>query len=204
MRALLFLLALVSLHVPAADQPLKVGGGETGFDFTALNASGQPATPTAGATPHSCVRDNITGLVWEVKTADGGLRDRNWTYTWYASLHNQGGKPGMASGGSCKNTGRCDTEKYVADVRATALCGFSDWRMPSRQELQRIALMGRDNPGDALTYFPNTPSSYCWSGSPKTDGLSYAWYVDFNYGLVFHVTRSHGFQGLVRLVRGGK
>lgn len=204
MRALLFLLALVSLHVPAADQPSKVGGGETGFDFTALNASGQPSTPTASATPHPCVRDNITGLVWEVKTADGGLRDRNWTYTWYDSIYNYGGNPGTASGGSCKIRGRCDTEKYVADVKATTLCGFSDWRMPSHQELQRIALMGRSNPGDALTYFPNTPSSYFWSGSPKADGLSYVWYVDFNYGLVFYVTRSYGFHGLIRLVRGGQ
>jgi hypothetical protein len=37
------------------------------------------------------VRDNVTGLVWEVKTADGGLRDQKWSYTWYDSVHNSRG-----------------------------------------------------------------------------------------------------------------
>ena len=59
-----------------AQAMARIGGGEAGFDFTALNASGQTTPPTSGATPHPCVRDNVTGLVWEVKTADGGLRDQ--------------------------------------------------------------------------------------------------------------------------------
>ena len=28
-------------------------------------------------------RDNVTGLIREVKTDDGGLHDKDWTYTWY-------------------------------------------------------------------------------------------------------------------------
>jgi hypothetical protein len=185
-----------------ADQLPKVGGGQVGFDFTPLDALGQPTSPGSGATPHPCTRDNVTGLVWEVKTTDGGLRDQKWTYSWYDSVHNYGGNSGTASGGTCKTTGHCDTEKYVADVKASALCGFSDWRMPSWLELQGIAHLGRSNPAIDPTYFPNTPSSYFWSGSPNALSSNYAWFVYFGDGYVSNYPRYGDYS--VRLVRGGQ
>ena len=187
----------------------KIGGGEAGFDFTALNASGQPTTPSSGAMPHPCVRDNVTGLVWEVKTADSGLRDQNWTYTWYDSVHNYGGSPGTASGGACQTAGHCDTEKYVADVKATALCGFTDWRMPTARELEGIADMGRTSPAIEPTYFPNTPSSSFWSASPYAGNSISAWTVNFYRGNAY-ADGPYGHPGYrnyglyVRLVRGGQ
>lgn len=49
---------------PAAGQlPAKAGGGNAGFDFTALDASG---TVTLGS--HACVRDNVTGLIWSTES----------------------------------------------------------------------------------------------------------------------------------------
>ncbi len=178
----------------------KAGAGEGGFDFTALDASGQPTTPTAGASPHPCVRDNLSGLIWEVKTADGGLRDQDWTYSWYDSVHNYSGNAGTANGGICQTTGRCDTEKYVADVNAAALCGYTDWRMPSRQALQGIVHLWRIDSTIDPTYFPNTVSSYFWSGSPAAYYSYNAWFVDFGYGGVNGEDRSHDYR--VRLVRG--
>ena len=189
----------------AAGQLSKIGGGEAGFDFTALDAAGNPTTPTAGATPHPCVRDNVTGLVWEVKTADGGLRDQQWSYTWFDSVHNYGGNQGTANGGdrACKTSGRCDTEKYVADVNATRLCGFADWRMPSVYELESIVHLGRSNPAIDPAYFPNTLSSRFWSGSPVARGSFDAWWVRFSDGLATGGTyRTEGFA--VRSVRGGQ
>ncbi len=185
----------------AAGKLPKAGGGEGGFDFTALDAGGRPTSPTSGATPHPCVKDNLSGLFWEVKTADGGLRDRGWTYTWYDSVHNYGGNAGTASGGTCKTAGRCDTEKYAADVNASALCGYTDWRMPARQELQGIIHLGRTGPAIDPTYFPNTPSSFFWSGSPDAGGSNGAWGVYFYNGYVGY-GRNNGYS--VRLVRGGQ
>ncbi len=121
----------------------------------------------AEGTQWSCVRDNETGLYWEVKTNDEGLRDRDWEYTWYDTnpLTNGGdwgigdtGEgtttgyetfTGMQSGSDeCFDRARCDTEKYIEDVNATQLCGFDDWRLPtgdgeqdgvaSAQELQSL------------------------------------------------------------------
>ena len=184
----------------------QVGGGEAGFDFTALDASGQPTSPSSGSAPHPCVRDNVTGLVWEVKTADSsnpGLRDQKWTYTWYDSVHNYGGNAGTASGTTnCKTPGRCDTEKYAADVNASALCTYTDWRMPTDDELQSIVHYGRTNPSIDPTYFPNTPGSNFWSGSPYAGSSYYAWYVNFYYGYVYYGYRYYDYQ--VRLVRAGQ
>ena len=162
----------------AAGQLGKSGGGEGGFDFTALDAAGQPTTPSAGATPHPCVKDNVTGLVWEVKTDDGGLRDKDWTYTWG------------------------DREIYVAAVNAARLCGYTDWRMPTRLELQSIVHAGRKLPSIDVGYFPNTPSSFFWSASPVAKISSAAWGVYFDIGGTSYVSRSDGHS--VRLVRGGQ
>ena len=48
----------------------KIGGGVAGFDFTALDAGGNPVAPGS----HACVRDNATGLVWSGETFSA-----NWT-----------------------------------------------------------------------------------------------------------------------------
>lgn len=178
--------------------------GSNTFNFTALDASGQPTTPSSGATPHPCVRDNVTGLVWEVKTDDGGLHDKDWTYTWYNSNpQTNGGYRGTANGGTCylSLSGRCDTEKYVQDINAEGWCGYRDWRMPTRLELQDIVDYGHVNPSSInQTFFPNTPSSSFWTGSTFVSFLNYAWGVDFGGGWVVYLCHQDAYR--VRLVRG--
>ena len=117
--------------------------GHAGFSFTKLDGNGNPLA--ASATAWSCVRDNVTGLTWEVKTDDGGLRDKDGTYSWYnPDATTNGGWAGTADGGdNCFNTARCDTQSYVADVNAQGLCGAHDWRLSDPRELisiWRIAL----------------------------------------------------------------
>jgi hypothetical protein len=187
------------------DAPAKIGGGTAGFDFTALNASGQPTTPSSGATPHPCVRDNVTGLIWEVKTDDGGLHDKDWIYTWYKT-GSPVGYNGTSSGTTyCKTSGRCDTEKFVQDVNAAGWCGLFDWRMPTVKELEGIADLGRTSPAIAPTFFPNTPSSYFWSGSPYAGVMFNAWYVNFSNGYANSAGSGYSSHpSHVRLVRGGE
>ena len=200
-----------------AGQLAKTGDGDAGFDFTALDAAGLPTAPSSGASPHPCVKDNVTGLLWEVKTANGGLQDQNWSYSWYDSRHNYGGSAGAANGGTCKTAGRCDTEKYVDDINATGLCGYSDWRMPTVKELQGIAHLGSNGSTIDSRYFPNTPNScaliscttggsfinpaaYYWSGSPDAGNPGSAWHVSFATGGAYRSGREN--TRSVRLVRG--
>ena len=72
------------LPCPVAGYPRQDAEyGTNKFDFTKIDANGNALPVTA--TNHSCVKDNVTGLMWEVKTDDGGLRDKDWYYTWYDS-----------------------------------------------------------------------------------------------------------------------
>lgn len=175
----------------------KVGGGAAGFDFTKLDANGNALL--ASATQWDCVRDNHTGLIWEVKTTSG-LRSMNHRYTWY-DPNSSDGNPGTANGGNCTGSA-CDTTGFVQAVNAQGLCGASDWRMPTRRELQGIVDYGRFNPAIDTGYFPNTPSSYFWSASPVAGTSDYAWYVYFGDGYAYAYSRSYSFH--VRLVRGGQ
>jgi len=183
----------------------KVGGGNAGFDFTKISNSGHAlaAGATLGSGPNdwACTRDNVTGLIWEVKTDDNGLRDKDWSYSWY-NTNSPDGNPGTADNGSCQTAGRCDTEKYTADVNAQGLCGASDWRMPSKRELIGIVDYGAYGPSIDQGFFPNTPASYFWSGSPGAGDTDFAWFVVFDIGFVYDDSRSYDFQ--VRLVRGGQ
>jgi hypothetical protein len=179
-----------------AGQLQKVGGGNAGFDFTKLDANGN--TLPASATSWACVRDNHTGLIWEVKTTSG-LRSMNNKYTWY-DPKSPDGNPGTANGGICTGSA-CDTTGFVQAVNQQGLCGASDWRMPTRRELQGIVDYGRFNPAIDTGYFLNTPSSRFWSASPGSYSSDFAPNVDFFIGEANGLHRSNG--GLVRLVRGG-
>lgn len=174
----------------------KVGGGVAGFDFTKLDSHGQPLANQAasyGATPWQCVRDNHTGLVWEVKTDDNGLHDKDWEYSWYNSdASTNGGHPGLAQalfrsplecGGSLTN---CNTEELVAAVNAAGWCGANDWRLPTLVELRGLVDFNIDwasRPSIDTAYFPNLPGDLrIWSGVNANYNLNARWGVDFGGG----------------------
>jgi hypothetical protein len=141
--------------------------------------------------------------MWEVKTADGGLRDQANTYTWYSTdSSSNGGSAGTAGGGTCSGDIACDTQSYVAAANAAGLCGYTDWRMPAPKELISIMDYGRTSPSIDLTYFPNTGASYFWSASAWASGSAVAWDVDFYFGSADSDFKNNG--NKVRLVRAGQ
>lgn len=95
-----------------ANNPTKLGAGLGGVDFTELDSSGNPITD---GSEHSCVRDNVTGLVWEVKTA----ANRDQRYVW-------GTGTGSTAG---------DVNAFVTETNNSGLCGLSNWRLPTVHEL---------------------------------------------------------------------
>ena len=191
-----------------AGKLTKTGAGSKGFDFTKIANNGSVLTATAAlgsaATDWACTKDNVTGLIWEVKTTTG-LRNKDHSYTWYNSnAATNGGAAGTASGGTCATTGRCDTEKFAADVNAAGLCGATDWRMPTKPELVSIVDYGIAYPGPTIdtTWFPNTIASHFWSASASSGYSYYAWYVYFYYGYAYDYYKSSSYR--VRLVRAGQ
>lgn len=171
--------------------------GHAGFSFTKLDANGDALE--ASAASWACVQDNVTGLVWEVKTDDGLLQDKGNTYTWYNSTdENDGGLAGTANGGTCSGGTGCDTEKYMLDVNTASLCGANDWRLPTKNELLNLVANDRFNPAIDTSYFPNT-NNYYWSSSPSASNSNYAWFVYFLNGDVRPDNKFNTYT--VRLVR---
>lgn len=180
----------------------KMGAGMAAFDFTKLGADGQPlaiqnqAWDKSGSeltgSRWSCVKDNVTGLIWEVKTDDAkasALRSKQDVFSWYHSQSaTNGGNVGALSADKEECFGYtagdaasyCHTEGYVNRVNSTALCGITAWRLPSLNELQSIAHFGQVDPAIDHHFFPNTLSTGAWTSSFYTDELT--WTVDFRNG----------------------
>lgn len=215
LRVLLVLLLLPGGVAPAAemsdagatalgrDVKAKFGEDRTGFDFTKIGEDGQSLPKDAGK--WVCVRDNMTGLLWEVKSDDGDLHDKDWTYSWYNSSGvNDSGFAGYAAGGFCGGTvaAGCDTEKFAATVNAAKMCGVTGWRLPSRQELLSIVDNSTGKPVVDRTYFPHVRSSGLWSSSPFIDGSYGGWGVGLD-GVYVYGHEEDGSLDII-LVNGGQ
>jgi len=197
--------------------------GHAGFSFTKIGADGSVLAiqdgswgndgggfdngSEAAGTKWSCVEDDVTGLIWEVKShnATPDLYDKGWIYSWYNSDGTtNGGTAGMEDGGNCLVADRCDTEKYVADVNDAVLCGYTDWRLPNPEVLRSIVDYSIASIGPTIDtgWFPNAKNGWVWSSSPSaSDPSSEALFVSFIDGGGRDASKSHNYY--VRLVRGG-
>ena len=174
----------------------KIGAGDAGFDFTKLDANGNALD--ASATAWSCVKDNHTGLVWEVKTTDGGIHDKGKKYRW-GGLTAQG-RDHLNKEGEYYDVWAWNT--LVEDSNNDGFCGFTTgWRVPNRHELRSIVHLGGTNLTIDTAYFPNTALKV-WSSSPYVSNSKVAWYVSFDYGKTDYLYRMYNLQ--VRLVRSGE
>lgn len=169
--------------------------------FIALNVKGQKTSPQTGARPHSCVLDNASGLVWEVKTDDNGPADKDWIYSWYdPSLVKQNFPVGYPDSGRCGSKGRCDTLSYVADTNKRGLCGFRDWRLPTAEELEGLLRPEAQGAKIDGRFFPNTPAGYFWTSNYLPSEVGGALLVSFELSLTLEGNSASG--AYVRLVRG--
>jgi Protein of unknown function (DUF1566) len=181
--------------------------GHAGFSFTKISNTGK-ALP-ASAQTWNCVKDNVTHLMWEVKTNDNGLHDMDWTYSWYnPNKKTNGGYAGYQNGGECVNTTSCDTDAYVKAVNKVGWCGYKDWRMPTLMELMGLLSLDRFKPALDQKYFPEYNIGVFWSSSPYANNSTppgWAWDIDFSEGFVAWGECGVDDEGRqVRLVRSGQ
>jgi len=90
-------------------------------------------------------------------------------------------------------------EAVVALNRSGELAGYTDWRLPSRTELESIVETCREAPAINENIFPNTPWAGFWTRSLDTGDPETAWFVGFYGGLAFDYSRDSSYR--VRPVR---
>lgn len=148
--------------------------------YRSLGAAGVVVDPGAG----SCVEDMESGLTWERKTDDGGLHDWRHRYTWFNpnENHDELDYRGVENGGECQGS-LCDTWNFVLSVNAVGLCGYRDWRMPTRNELYSISDPRRvTNPPTAnVVFFPHMQADEYWTGFDYAMQYESAWAWSFFY-----------------------
>jgi len=103
-------------------------------------------------------------------------------------------------GKTCRGTA---TDFSWADALKTGVlkkfAGYSDWRLPNKNELESIVEDQCASPAINTTAFPATPSAYFWTSSPYAGHAPGAWSVDFGFGTVNASVKNGSIY--VRLVR---
>jgi len=151
--------------------------------YSAIGSSGEAMPADTG--PGPCALDSWTGLIWEVKTDQPGLHDWRNTYSWYNpnEQHGELDYRGTPNGGQCAASD-CDTWNYSLAVNKTGLCGYKDWRLPTRDELASISDLrkAKTPPTFNLNYFPHGQADEYWSANDYQFRWDAAWVWNYQFG----------------------
>lgn len=160
------------------------------------------------------ITDVSTGLMWEKKSDDGTIHDKDNTYNWCADVDvnltcDDGANP---MNGTIKTT-FIDTLNDVGGGGANCFAGYCDWRVPNRREFDSIvnlqnivpatspAFSTGCAPGCTVLTCSCTSSTRYWSSTGWRGNPGIAWSVDFFLGDINGDYKTYNTN--VRAVRGG-
>jgi len=129
--------------------------------YTKLDSNGKQLPDSAQS--WLMVLDNETNLIWEVKQNKDGIKDYD--------------NPNDADNTYLRF--ECD-KKFIKALNGANWGGFSDWRLPSEEELKTLVDFNGRKLAINTAYFPNTQSSFYWSST--TDKDNDGTMVNFGYG----------------------
>jgi hypothetical protein len=150
--------------------------------YKALDSKGADSTSSAD---WACTQDLTSNLLWETKTNDGYLHDKDWTYSWFEpDTTKNGGYAGVENGGKCSFLEKCNTNAFIEAVNTEKLCGKDTWRLPTKEELEGLVFcsdeksttLGANVQGYICTgkptaptidtnYFPNASNDWFWTSN---------------------------------------
>ena len=129
----------------ANAQLVKVGSGIAGFDYTKLDANGNAVS--ASNTAFECVRDNVTGLVWQTNRPTSPAQD--WQ-----------GVPR-------------DYDAAASGSESYSRCGLtSGWRLPTKAEAESLLQYSRTGVSADTDFFTDLEDGWYWTSSSYPAALS--------------------------------
>lgn len=97
---------------------------------------------------------------------------------------------------------RAAADTFVTDMNTALLCGSSDWRLPTPQELTSLVNNDGVAAGTARidqSFFAGQPNGFYWTGVANSADNAAAWFVDFaSGGVSFQNMASTAYVRLVR------
>jgi hypothetical protein len=136
--------------------------------FTKLDDYGKVLDDSASS--WAMVRDEVTGLIWEVKTNDGGIHDVDALFTWQAAQ-----------------------DDFIVQINNDNFGGYNDWRLPTTKELFAIAHKGSKNPGDSAVdpaKINSSSESMYWAATDYFNGPLSAWRMRAVNGDIYNSSKS--------------
>lgn len=135
------------------------------------------------------IKDNLTGLVWEKKTDDATIHDKDNQYSWST--------PAFPPANGTVFTSFIDT----LNNPVSCFTGQCDWRLPTVAELATIVLPEcTDSPCVSIVFVPTQIGGYVTRTEDKSP--VFAWQVTFGDGEV-DVNDKESTSFFARGVRGG-
>lgn len=168
--------------------------GSTGYSLVFKGCSVANAAEYYDKT--ECVRDNATGLIWEGKPIIGF---RTYQYTNFDNISVlQKWIPPNGPAIAPTNVDLYDENNSLGFrniVNSSSLCGFGNWRLPTRFELEGLVKPSQ-SPKIDNTWFPNTGTSgLYWTSTADLENYNGTG-VNF-----FDGTSGSGFRTLLNYVR---
>jgi len=125
------------------------------------------------------VKDNVTGLIWENKTDDGSIHDKDKKYSW------QGAQ-----------------DFFINILNENAFGGATDWRLPTIDELASSTNLNTYSPAIDENWFSNIMPEFYWSSTSNAFFDDHALGIHFKDGNDNNVDKNLSYY--VRAVRGGQ
>jgi hypothetical protein len=154
--------------------------GSTGYSLVFKGCSAANVAEYYDKT--ECVRDNASGLIWQGHTPEGlrGGTEFKSNYDSTTELQKWNGSakefPTQAEIDAITNS-----IGFKNAVNATNLCGFGNWRLPTKDELLGIVKTA-NYPGAANIdndWFPNTIQTHYWTSTTYLQDPIYVWNISF-------------------------